>query len=132
MYILGIDYGEKRIGLALASQIARLPSPFGVIATDDQSYDRIAGIVLSEHISHIVVGLPRNMDGSLGAQAARCKQFGDALASRVAVPVSFVDETLSSVEAADFIQTKRSTADLDAVAAAYIVQRYIDQEGVHG
>ncbi len=102
-YILGIDYGEKRVGLALVHQIARLPRPLRTIANDAALIDHIKQVIGDEGVGQIVVGLPRNMDGSVGFQAESAKAFYDELRSSVTTPVTLTDETLSSVDADDYV-----------------------------
>ena len=127
-YILAFDYGEKRVGVAVAHSIARLPRPLITLANGDKLFEDIAKIIQDEHVRRLVVGLPRNMDGSLGQQAAHCETFGTELAKRFCLPIEYVDETLSSVSAEAFLGTlKGRGVGLDAVAAAVILERYISE-----
>lgn len=127
-YILAFDYGEKRVGVAVAHAIARFPRPLVTLANGSSLYDDIAKIVQDEKAKCLVVGLPRNMDGSLGPQAARCEAFGTALASLFDLPVEYVDETLSSVSAETFLGSLNGkSVGLDAVAAAVILERYLTE-----
>lgn len=128
MYVLGIDYGEKRVGLAIASVVAKLPQPLKTIAADETLADELRRIVEQEQVNELVVGLARNMDGTLGPQAVRCRVFGEMLAKELGLPVHFVDETLSSVEAEAYYRLPAYTAaGLDAAAAACILERYFEE-----
>lgn len=127
-YILAIDYGDRRVGLALGHTIARIPRPLLTLENSDTLVGDIQTVMNKEQATAIVVGLPRNMDGSLGPQAEKCQVFGENLGKQLGVPVSFVEETLSSVEAAAFMSDKEAKkAGLDAVAAARILERYFEQ-----
>lgn len=128
MYVLGIDYGQKRVGLALASVVAKLPQPLKTVAADETLLDTIRQTVEQEQVSEIVVGIARNMDGTLGPQAARCREFGETVAEELQLPVHFVDETLSSVEAEAYVRLPAyAAAGLDAAAAACILDRYFEE-----
>lgn len=131
-YILGIDYGERRVGVAIAHEIARLPRPLTTLENDDNLIARITEIVQHEHVRSVIVGVPRNMDGSESEQSARCLAFADELKTILSVPVHTVDETLSSVEAERRLKTsKNASHGVDAEAAAIILERYFaeNQEG---
>ncbi len=125
-YFLAIDYGEKRVGIAVAHEIARLPRPLLTVANDVELQGKIIQIIHNEGIKLVVVGLPRNMDGSLGFQAESVKQFVGELAAKIDQPIVFIEETLSSVEASK--QTDAATlkrVGIDAAAAAVILGRYL-------
>jgi len=127
-YILAFDYGEKRVGVAVAHSIARFPRPLVTLANGDALYEEIAKIIQNENAKRLVVGLPRNMDGSLGQQTERCEAFGTALAALFDMPVEYVDETLSSVSAETFMGSLNGKSmGLDAVAAAVILERYLTE-----
>lgn len=128
-YILGVDYGEVRIGLAVAHTIAKISRPLMTVPSGADAVSNIVSVVKSESAVGIVVGIPRNMDGTLGAQAQACQSFGEILQAAVAdVPVSYIDETLSSVEAEASLQKMPDkTVGIDAVAAAKILERYFEE-----
>ena len=128
MYILGVDFGEKRIGLAVSNKIAQIPHPLKTILNQPDVLEEIASIVESEDIGRVVVGLPRNMDGTLGRQAEVCREFGEALAARLKKPVVFTEETLSSVQASELQRQYDPKVGLDAVAAVCILERYFEEE----
>lgn len=129
-YIVSFDYGEKRVGVAVAHTIARIPRPLMVVANGEKLYEELAQIIAEEHAIKLVVGLPRNMDGSVGSQAERCKAFGATLAEKTGLEVSYADETLSSVDAEKYLEgLKGASIGLDAVAAAVILERYFEEGG---
>ena len=130
---MGLDLGDVRIGIALSD-------PMGIIANALEVYIRVEPQKDFEHIvtlcklyqvDTIVVGLPKNMDGSEGLRAEVTRQFGEQLRSRTDCKITYLDERLSSVSAerllieADMRRDKRKTV-IDKVAAAIILQNYLD------
>jgi len=136
---LGLDIGDKRIGVALSDPEGILASPFTIINRSNESADveAIISIVNQHQVKQIVVGLPRSMDGSLGKQAEKVKAFAQKLCSNTEIPVEFRDERLTTVLAKRLRQaanTKRGRekARHDAIAAALILQGYLDEAGEAG
>jgi putative Holliday junction resolvase len=132
--VLALDVGEKRIGVATSDDLELLASPRGVIRRQStvQALDAVARSVGEAGAGLVVVGLPVSFDGQLHAQARRIQAFADKLRRRLAVPVIFADETLSSVRAeeqlrAAGVRPERIRMRLDAAAAAVILQEYLDQ-----
>jgi len=138
MRTLGIDYGERRTGLALSDAGGKLATPYDVLqaASLSQSISQIIQIVEAEGVERIVVGLPLNMDGSSGPAVTKAVEFGRLLASRSGRNVVFVDERLSSFQAEQQISARRRGGEkitrkskkqrLDAVAAAAFLQEFLD------
>ena len=131
MRSLGLDIGDKRIGVALSDPQGILASPLTII---DCSHDRadieaIIAIVSQNQVGQIIVGLPLSMDGSIGKQAEKVKAFTRELCNHTEVPVEFRDERLSTVSAKRLMKTVRKTRKTrhDAVAAALILQSYLDE-----
>jgi putative Holliday junction resolvase len=127
--LIGIDYGERRIGIAVAE--GSIAVPVSVIAHEgrESDLDRVADAVRERHADAVVVGLPLLPSGDEGDQARRCRRFGDALARRIDAPVVYQDETLSSVAAESAAREgtgRRSRTALDDLAAVNILQAYID------
>ncbi len=131
---LGLDVGDKWIGVALSDPRGILASPFTIIDCSDerQALEAIVDIVNQHQVEQIVVGLPRSMDGSIGKQAEKVKAFTQKLCSHTQVPVEFRDERLSTVSAkrlmraASTKKTRRKARD-DAIAAALILQGYLEE-----
>ena len=125
-YILGVDYGDKRVGVAIAHQVARLPRPLTTLANTEALLEDIAELVHKEQAKLVVVGLPRGMDGGYTAQTRSAEQFAADLAARLDVPVTLADETLTSVDAeAALGGGPHVKGDIDALAAVYILERYL-------
>lgn len=131
---MGLDIGDKRIGLALSDLGGILASPLTIIDRVDarRDIDIIINLVEQYQVKRIVVGLPRSMDGSIGKQAEKVEAFIQKLCRRIDVPVEYRDERLTTVSARRLLQaastkkTRRKTSD-DAVAAALILQGYLDE-----
>ena len=132
---LGLDIGDKRIGVALSDAESILASPFTIINCqgDIADVEAITSIISQQQVKQVIVGLPRLMDGSLGKQAEKVKAFTQKLCSHTEVPVEFRDERLTTVSAKRLmraINTKRTKkkAKYDAIAAALILQGYLDEK----
>ncbi len=125
-YILALDYGGKRVGVAIAHEIARLPRPLTTLANTDTLLADVSALVKQEAAGLVVVGLPRGMDGGYTQQTMDAEAFAARLAEALDVPVELADETLTSVDAEGLIGNKpHAKADIDALAAAYILERYL-------
>jgi len=134
MRSLGLDIGDRRIGVALSDPEGILASPFTVINRRDEILDikAITDIVSQKQVEQIVVGLPLSMDGSLSRQAEKVKEFTRKLCEHTQVPVEYRDERLTTVLAERLMQTvdtkkTRKKARHDAQAAALVLQSYLDE-----
>ena len=138
--VLGIDYGTRRIGLAISDPSGTLARPLTTLtlsAEDDPAArvaDAIARLSLEDDgLAAVVVGLPSRLDGSPSEQTPRVQAFIAALAGRTPLPIARVDERLTSHEADSRLALrerdwKKRKAQLDAAAAAIILQDYLDQQ----
>jgi len=132
-YLAAIDYGDKRVGMAIAHVIARLPRPLTTLPSDDRLLDAIRDLVQREDIGLVVVGLPRGMDGGYTEQTKKAAAFAQQLAAHIPVPVEQADETLSSVDAEAALAGKAySKGDVDAMAAVMILDRYLTEHPAEG
>jgi putative holliday junction resolvase len=136
MRYLGLDVGDRRIGVAFGETEVRMATPVQVIvrASPEQDARAIAKLVGEYAAEQIVVGLPQNMDGTQGAQAELVRVFAEQVAPIVKLPVWFWDERLTTVEATRRIHEtgargKKSRRALDAIAAAVILQDFLDHKG---
>ena len=139
MRVLGIDYGARRIGLALSDATATLASPWRLLQRPPSAAETLRVVVADvqalvagdDGLEAVVVGWPRRLDGSPTHQTAQVEAFARALEGQITVPVILQDERLSSHEAEsrlaerepDWRKRKRK---LDAAAAAIILQDYLD------
>ncbi len=133
MRLIGLDVGEARIGVAVSDPTGTLASAREVLARRPEALalQAIARLVEEEEAGAIIVGLPRSLSGELHGQAALVQEFADKLRQAVQVPVEFWDERLSTVAAeremrAAGTKRDRRKAMIDAVAAAIILQSYLD------
>ena len=139
MRLLGIDLGSKRIGVAVSDRSGTIASPLTVITrakTQRLDHEEIARLVVEEEAEGIVVGLPLNMDGTLGSAAQSAQREVERMATVVGVPVYLHDERRSTVQAdQSMVQRNMNASDrravVDKVAAAFILQSWLDahQEG---
>lgn len=134
MKLMSVDYGDVRTGVAFSDINETLASPYTVITEKYQPklIDKLCEIIINENAQKIIVGLPRNMDGSYGFRADACREFGKALAEKSGLPVDFQDERLTTVMAhsvlsANHVSGKKRKQTVDAVSAVMILQSYIDK-----
>lgn len=124
--IIALDIGDKRIGVARAHEIARLPSPLCTITNNESAVDVIAKIVRDEEVSTIVVGLPRNLSGQDTGQTEVSRQFAARLSDLATI--EYQDEALTSVKAEKELAARGkpfAKGDIDALAATYILEDYL-------
>jgi putative Holliday junction resolvase len=137
MKYLAIDYGQKRTGLAVCDPDETICSPLAVLETNKNLLERILKTIETEKIEAVVIGLPINMDGTKGSQAKTTETFADKLKKQINIPLYFCDERLSSFAAeekfaaVDFKASKKKKP-LDAVAAAEILQSFLESEKQNG
>jgi putative Holliday junction resolvase len=139
MKALGIDHGDARIGLAVSDDLGMLAHPLETIAIKDVAdpLTRVAAIVERDKISTIVLGLPRNMDGTYGPAAEKVRAFAEQLRARVPCAVKMWDERLTSVAAQRSLHevgrnVKKSREVIDQVAAQLILQGWLDSQAMLG
>ena len=133
MIILSVDYGDKRTGIAVCDKLQLLASPVCVLTewNADVLAHKIVDIAIDKKAEQIVVGLPKNMDGSKGFRADACEELGNIIKSKTDIPIVFWDERLTTVSAhrilsENNVRGKKRKAVVDAVAAVTILQNYID------
>ena len=129
--IMGIDYGDSRIGVALSDPMGIMATPLTIISRtmEDKDIIELLDIAADKDVGRIIIGLPISMDGSLGQQAEKVKAFATELARNTGIPIEFKDERLSTVIAKDLVQKARKTdrkTRYDSAAAALILQSYLD------
>jgi putative Holliday junction resolvase len=137
--ILGLDVGDRRIGVAVSDPDGHFALPLNSIVRDGHGgeIDRIADVVREDEISAVVVGLPLSLSGESGAQAELSMAFAKTLETRLGLPVHLYDERLSTREANRIVsdegrgggrrgRAKGPAPDTDAIAASIILQAYLD------
>lgn len=133
--ILGLDVGDRRIGIAISSPNGGLAVPLRILerVSDDADVEAIAELVREERADALVVGHPISMDGKVGAQARRVEAFARRLAGVCDLPLELVDERLTSAQVqrlpapAPRKRSRRRAHD-DDLAAAVILQSYLDRQ----
>lgn len=134
MRILGIDYGEKRVGLAISSPVGFIAQGLPTIERIDgvDYLEELADIINEKEVDEIVVGLPKNMNGSIGERADVVLVLVETLKSKFNLPVHTFDERLTTVRAQRAMteakmSKKGKKIRVDMIAAQFILQAYLDQ-----
>ena len=132
--IMGLDVGKKRIGIALSDALGYTAQPCETILRQPEqaAVDKIKSICSENNVKTIVVGLPKNMNGTIGEQAEDCMQFAGLL--KLDFEIVFEDERLTSRQAENILalQGKKYTKDkglVDLKSACIILQQYLDRKG---
>lgn len=131
--ILALDVGEKRIGVAVSDETGTLARPLTTLtrASKREDFERIARLAAEQGAERVVAGYPRSLAGDEGPQARRVRRYVEALATTLPAPVELWDERYTTVEAQERLQEAqrrklRDRGQLDAAAAAIILQDYLD------
>ncbi len=134
--IMGIDYGDARTGIAMSDLLCSIVGSTTVIHSRNRqkTLQQIQEIVQKNDVGEIVVGLPKNMDGSEGARAALCREFADEVGKITGLPVKLWDERRTTVEAHNILSEhnyhgKKRKDTVDAVAASLILEGYLAFRG---
>jgi putative Holliday junction resolvase len=131
--ILGIDFGDRRIGVAVSDELGLTAQPSAALEVekDGGHLEEVARLCQEQRVERVVVGLPRNMDGSLGPRARLTMEFVKVLADRLQLPIETWDERLTTRQAERSLWDrglthKRRKARRDVVSAQLILQGYLD------
>ena len=133
MRTLGIDFGKKRVGIAISDPLGLTAQPLDVLENNRHLIPRIKAICKEKEVSLIVLGLPKSLSGELNASAQDAIAFSEKLKTRIDIPVEMYDERLSTTAAQQtFRQTgvseKNGRSSIDKVAAAVILSDYLDRK----
>ena len=130
--VLALDYGTKNVGLACCDELGVTVRPLASIPNTGRRnlIARLRSVIEENRIQSLVVGIPRNMDGSFGDSANRVERFMAALRQELGLPLSGVDERLSTVEAQEVWnemrpRQQRKYRTVDSLAAAFILERFL-------
>lgn len=133
MRILGLDHGTKRIGIAISDELKMIAQPLEFIPAEPfaDALKRLKDILREKEVELIVIGMPRNMDGSYGPAALKVQEFTAALKGALTTPMRFWDERLTSSQANRFLIDAKVRRDqrklkVDQTAAAILLQSYLD------
>ncbi len=135
MRIMALDYGMSRVGVALSDEMATMALPIEAIKAKplDAFLSRLKEIIVEKEVGLIVVGMPRNMDGSYGPASDKAKEFIEMIQGKLGMPVDAWDERLTTASAHRMlseagIKAKDHKGKIDAVAAQNILQSYLDAQ----
>ncbi|MDO5403611.1 MAG: Holliday junction resolvase RuvX [Eubacteriales bacterium] len=136
MRIIGLDYGTKTVGVAMCDPLGLTAQPVETITRKEENklrktLARIEEIIEEYDVTEIVVGLPKNMDDSIGERAMACQEFADKIERRTGLPVTMWDERLTTVAANEVliesgVRRENRKAVIDQIAAVFILQGYLD------
>ncbi len=133
MRILGLDHGSKRIGIAVSDETKLIAQPLEFIPAEPFAdfLTRLKEILREKEVELILVGMPRNMDGSYGPAALKVQDFVAALKNAITVPIKTLDERLTSVQANRLliqgnVRRDKRKEKVDKMAAAILLQSYLD------
>ena len=136
MRILAIDHGTKRMGIAISDELGMIAQPLEFIPAEPFAdfLNRLKEIIREKQVELILVGMPRNMDGSYGPAALKVQEFVAVLKGSITIPIKTLDERLTSVQANRLLIQGNVRRDarkekVDKMAAAILLQGYLD--GVH-
>ncbi len=136
MRILAIDHGTKRIGIALSDELKMIAQPLEFVPAEPFAHflTRLKELLRQKEVELILVGMPRNMDGSYGPAALKVEAFVAALKNAVSVPIKTWDERLTSAQANRFliqgnVRREKRKEKVDKTAAAILLQSYLDSLG---
>lgn len=135
MKYLALDVGDRRIGVAIGGSDLRIATPIDVIErrTLEQDTHAFTEIAAKYSVDQLIVGLPRNMDESVGPQAESVRAYAEKIARALSLPLTLWDERLTTIDASARIAStgahgKKSRRTLDAIAASVILQDYLDSQ----
>jgi len=133
MRILALDHGTKRIGIAISDELKVIAQPLEYVAAEPFAtfLQRLKELLLEKQIELVLVGMPRNMNGSYGPAALKVEEFLAALRTAITVPIKAWDELLTSVQANRFliegnVRREQRKEKVDKMAAASLLQSYLD------
>lgn len=138
MRCLGLDLGTKTLGLAISDKSNMIASPYKVLRWDGEDYNILFNdldiIIKENEITDLVLGLPKNMNNTLGFAAERSLKFKEALEERYKLEVTLIDERLSTVEATNYlldadVSRKKRKKLVDGIAASIILDTYLKKKG---
>ena len=133
MRILALDHGTKRIGVAVSDEMKMIASPLEYIPAEPFAdfLARLKDIIREKEVEFILIGMPRNMDGSYGPAALKVQEFVAVLKDALTIPIKTLDERLTTVQAQKFliqggVRRDKRKEKVDKTAAALLLQSYLD------
>jgi putative Holliday junction resolvase len=133
---MAIDYGGRRVGLAISDPLGIVATGAGVVRNDSRLVGTILRMITEQNVRHVVVGMPYRADGSRGTRAKDIDRFIECLREGTAVPIETWDESFTSVEAAGIFREggmkrkqRREKGRIDEMAARLLLQEFLDSRG---
>ena len=137
MRLMGIDFGDARVGIALSDPLMIMSQGYKTIQNDgtDGLYEEIVSIIKEKEVTKIVIGLPKNMDNSQGFRTEATMEFAEKLKTYTDVEIDFSDERLTTVSAHGFlnemnVRGKKRKGAVDTLSAALILETYMKKKGL--
>lgn len=137
MRLMGIDFGDARVGIALSDPLMIMSQGYKTIKNDgsDALFEEIASIIKEKEVTKIVIGLPKNMDNSEGFRTDATMEFANKLKEYTDVEMDFSDERLTTVSAHGFlnemnVRGKKRKGAVDTLSAALILETYMKKKGL--
>ncbi len=137
MRLMGIDYGDARVGIALSDPLMIMSQGYKTIKNDgtESLYEEIVAVIKEKEVTKIVIGLPKNMDNSQGFRTDATMEFADKLKTYTDVEIDFSDERLTTVSAHGFlnemnVRGKKRKDTVDTLSAALILETYMKKKGL--
>lgn len=136
MRLMGIDFGDARVGIALSDPLMIMSQGYKTINNDgtDSLYEEIVAIIKEKEVTKIIIGLPKNMDNTQGFRTEATMEFAEKLKTFTDVPIDFSDERLTTVSAHGFlnemnVRGKKRKGAVDTLSAALILETYMKKKG---
>ncbi len=136
MRILGLDLGTKTLGIAITDSLGMIANPYKTLRFVDyeELIEPLKSIIEEQDVKEIALGLPKNMDNSMGFASKRSTDFKKVLENHLDIPITLVDERLSTMEAEKYLldanmSRKKRKGHIDSVAASVILNTYIRMKG---
>jgi putative Holliday junction resolvase len=131
MRLLGIDFGDKYIGIAISDELCKIATPLDTILSDGSEITKITELIKKYNISKIIIGNPLNMDGSISKGTEKVNEFIKKLSSIITIPIELRDERLTTKEIQSRmieldLSRKKRKKKIDSLSACLILQSYID------
>ena len=130
MRLLGLDIGDKRIGVAVTDKLETIASPLTVIANDDKLKENLSKIIKDYDVRTVIVGVPYNLKGEHGFQAEKVKSLVDEVLKEICPEIEYIDERFTSkissgILKAEGKKVKKSAGNIDKISAAVILNDYL-------
>ena len=137
MRLMGIDFGDARVGIALSDPLMIMSQGYKTILNDgtDSLFEEIVAIIKEKEVTKIIIGLPKNMDNSQGFRTDATMEFAEKLKTFTDVEIDFSDERLTTVSAHGFlnemnVKGKKRKGAVDTLSAALILETYMKKNGL--